>query len=290
MDTLKTELIRYFEQLDADAHFAFLEVQQDTRKSTIHALRVSLKRLRAFLKMLYVVDPSFPGKLALQRFKPLFAEAGRLRDLQIECNLIFKKEEELNLQHQTSAQLDERIRHQEEAFKDFEKAFSISGLRESCLQAHSHLKHMSQATLHKGLHHYFETLLKELSMLAREGMSSKKRLHELRKRTKEGYYNLITIEKASPYLDISTDLMQPLETLQHQLGKWHDHCITGAETRKLSNVPASLLRQLRQDETSYLQEIRFQLAQLPTLSERLLKEMEALLAPKKKKIDLLQSN
>ena len=284
MNTLKTELIRYFEQLDADAHFAFFEVHRDVRKGTIHSLRVSLKRLRAFLQMLTVIDPYFPGKAALKTFKPLFTEAGRLRDLQIESTLIFKKEEELELQHLTSAQLDERIRQQLKVFQDFEQAFSIAGLRETCLQAHSHLDHISLTDLRKGLRRYFQNLLNQLSQLAREGMSSKKRLHELRKRTKEAYYNLIAIDKATPHVDISMDLIQPLEALQNQLGKWHDHGITGAESRKLTNVPPSLLRQLRKDETLYLQEIRFLLAQLPSLSERLLEEMDVLLAPKKKEV------
>ncbi|MBK7408304.1 MAG: CHAD domain-containing protein [Saprospirales bacterium] len=284
MQTLKTELIRYFEQLEADAHFAFMEVQQDTRKGNIHALRVSLKRLRAFLHMLSEVDPHFPGKASLKRFKSLFAEAGQLRDLQIENSLLYSKEETLELTHKTSDQLLSRIEEQQRAFRAFEQAFSIAGLRETCLQARSHLEHMHLSTLRKGLRGYFRNMLDELTILAREGMSSKKRLHELRKSAKEALYNLIAIDQATPHVMLSMDLMQPLEMLQHQLGKWHDHCMTKEESKNLRNVPQSLKRQLKQDETRYLQDIRFLLAQLPTMSDRLLEEMDTLLAPVKQEM------
>lgn len=94
----------------------------------IHALRVSLKRLRAFLQLLRGIDPHFPGNTAVKKIKPLFAEACCLRDLQIQYALLFSTEEKLQLDHSFSGQLLERIQQQQTAFIEFQGEFSIAGI------------------------------------------------------------------------------------------------------------------------------------------------------------------
>lgn len=279
METLRTELLRYFDQLDFDVHFTFMEVQQDTRKGTIHAMRVAMKRLRAFLQMWDEVDTHFNGKEAYNRLAPLFREAGRLRDLQIESALLLQEEEDLQLPHQTSDQVKVRIIDQERAFEAFKQAYSLADIREVSLQLRSHIEHMSLVRLRKGMQRYFRELLNDLASLSSEALTSKKKLHKLRKRIKEAYYNLIALDQATPHLQLPMELLRPLEALQHQLGRWHDHRITIDDSKNLWDVPISLKRQLREEENKLKLEMKDLLATLPPLTENLLKEMDALLKP-----------
>ncbi|MFZ2898797.1 MAG: CHAD domain-containing protein [Saprospiraceae bacterium] len=277
MNTLRSALLSHFDQLCAEVHFAFMEVQQDARKGTIHGLRVSLKRLRAFLQMWDQIDPYFRGKNVINQLKPLFKEAGQLRDLQIESALLIQQEETLQIGHQTSDQVKIRIAEQKRSFDEFQQAFSLAGIREICLLTRSHIANMSLINLRRGIRRYFHDMLEEIATLSQKGLTSRKYLHKLRKRVKEAYYNIIAIETAIPQLALPDGLLQPLETLQSQLGAWHDHHITMTESKNLWNVPPSLQRQLREDEKQSLLEIRAVLAQLPDLTGRLLKEMDALL-------------
>lgn len=277
MNTLRSALLRYFDQLCADVHFSFMEVQQDARKGTIHGLRVSLKRIRAFLQMWDQIDPYFKGKAVIQNLRPLFREAGQLRDLQIESSVLIHQEENLQLDHRISDQIKIRIAGQQRQFEEFQQAFSLAGIREIFLLTRSHIVHMSTINLRKGIRRYFHDMLEEIAILSQKGLTSRKYLHKLRKRVKEAYYNIFVINTALPHLALPADLLQPLEALQSQLGAWHDHHITLAESKNLWNVPPSLKRQLREDEKQSLQDIRALLVQLPELTTRLLKEMDALL-------------
>lgn len=260
-------------------HFAFMEVQQDARKGTIHGLRVSLKRTRAFLQMWDQIDPYFKGKAMIKRLRPLFREAGQLRDLQIESSVLMREEETLQIDHQTSDQIKIRIADQQKVFIEFQQGFSLSGIREICLLTRSHIAHMSMINLRRGMRRYFHDMLKEIAKLSKKGLTSRKYLHQLRKKLKQAYYNIIAIDAAVNRLALPPEILQALETLQGQLGDWHDHHITMTESKKLWNVPPALKRQLREEEKRSLLEIRAALVQLPELTARLLREMDALLNP-----------
>lgn len=283
MKTLKTELIDCFDKLDSNLHFAFMEVQQECRKGTIHSLRVSLKRIRAFFQLLDEIDLHFAGDMAVKQLSPVFREAGKLRDLQIEHALLFSHEEKLLLDHATSDQLLIRIQEQQEIFLEFQRGFSVADLRECSQHARSHLLHTPLRTLRKGLRNYFRVSLRDLGLLSREGLSSKKSLHDLRKKVKKVHYNLIVADQAIAKYSIPPELLHSLENLQNQLGKWHDYRITLDELKSLKAVPAALRRALQQEESLCLQDLRSTLVlQLPTLTECLLQEADNLIAPKPK--------
>lgn len=280
MKTLKTELIACFDQLDTYVHLSFLEMQRDCRKGTIHALRVALKRLRALLQMLDALDPHFAGKPAIKKLKPLFEEAGKLRALQIMDGILFAQEENLQLDHLQSAKIRERASIQQRVFDEFLQSFSFAEIREASLQARSHLLHLGLRALRSGLRSYFSNQLREISRLSREGLSSKKQLHDLRKNIKKAHYNLLVILETNPALSLPAELVQALENAQNLLGKWHDHHLAYREAKGMPDAPKLLHRQLRQEERLCLQEVRIALVQLPAQVDCLLQEAENILAPK----------
>ena len=280
MKNLKTELIACFDRLDTGFHLALLEVQKDCRKGTIHSLRVTMKRLRAFYQLLDEIDPHFAGKMAVKKIKPLFTEAGKLRDLQIQQSLVLSHEEKLLIEHKTSEQLQRAVQLQLGIFQQFLLEYSMAGVREGSQHARSHLQHINLRTLRRGLRNYFKATFKELSVLSREGLSSKKGLHELRKTVKKLHYNLVIIDQAIPKRNLSPQLLHPLENLQNQLGKWHDYRLAIDEMKNLWEVPQELRRVLRNEEKLCLQDIRVSLVQLPPLAERLLLEADNMLSPK----------
>ncbi|MBK6903754.1 MAG: CHAD domain-containing protein [Saprospirales bacterium] len=280
MKTLKTELIACFDQLDTYVHLSFLEMQRDCRKGTIHALRVALKRFRALLQMLDALDPHFAGKPAIKKLKPLFEEAGKLRALQILDAILHAQEEKLQMDHVHSAKIRQRIGAQQRFFDEFIHSYSIADIREASLQARSHLLHLGLRALRSGLRGYFRDLLQDISRLSREGLSSKKRLHDLRKNIKKVHYNLLVILETNPSLSLPAEPVQALENAQNLLGKWHDQHLAFREAKDMSDAPKLLLRQLRQEERLCLQEVRIALVQLPPQVECLLQEAEHMLAPK----------
>ncbi len=153
-------------------------------------------------------------------------------------------------------------------------------LMEASLQARSHLLHLGLRALRSGLRMYFRDLLQDISRLSREGLSSKKRLHDLRKNIKKVHYNLLVILETNPSLSLPAEPVQALENAQNLLGKWHDQHLAFREAKDMSDAPKLLLRQLRQEERICLQEVRIALVQLPPQVECLLQEAEHMLAPK----------
>jgi CHAD domain-containing protein len=277
MTDLQTELLRYFDQRSAELHLAFMESRREVRKGNVHALRVAMKRIRAFFQMLDAADPHFTARFALDQLKPPFREAGQLRDLQIVRALISEMEEKYALEAWTSSQLQALALARQESFSDFLQSFSMAGLREACLQARHRLELCPSEILREGLRRYFAELLGELARLWREGISSRKRLHDLRKKVKQASYNLAAADQALGHADLPAELYQNLDQLQHLLGKWHDFEVALATLGELLDPPETLRLEVKREEERYLQDTRILLATSLPLSDELRQATEILL-------------
>jgi CHAD domain-containing protein len=277
MTDLQTELLRYFDQRSADLHLAFMESRREVRKGNVHALRVAMKRIRAFFQMLDAVDPYFTARFALDQIKPPFREAGQLRDLQIVRALISEMEEKYALEAWSSSQLQALALARQEAFEEFLQSFSLAGLREACLQARYRLELCPSDILREGLRRYFAELLGEIARLWREGISSRKRLHDLRKKVKEVSYNLTAADQALGHAELPAELFQKIDQLQHLLGKWHDFEVALAALGELLAPPDSLRLEVKREEERYLQDTRILLATSMPLSDELRSATELLL-------------
>jgi CHAD domain-containing protein len=279
MNPLKEHLIRYYEHLDADLHFVFMEIQQSVTKGNLHRFRVIIKRIKAFLRLLQHLDPYFPIKSSLEDLQPLFNQAGHLRDFQIEYQLLAKEEKRLDMPAKSSAEIHREMHRQRLVFDQFEQEYSLAPIRELNSTVQSHIRHLPEEQLSNRINGYFHHRLGALSYLSEKGQEDKSVLHDLRSGIKEVVYNLQLLDTILPDKSISMDLLAPLETLQHQLGRWHDHIITRKEIQHLQHQPKKLKHQLKEDERQLLLQIQPELQKIPHLVGELLMEIQQAIPP-----------
>ncbi len=81
-------LIEYYHLQIIEFQDKFQRAKTDKEEEAIHALRVSLKKIRAFFRLMEHLNPEFPQKENFKPFRKVFKEAGALRDIQVQIHLM----------------------------------------------------------------------------------------------------------------------------------------------------------------------------------------------------------
>ncbi|MBK7476525.1 MAG: CHAD domain-containing protein [Haliscomenobacter sp.] len=215
---MQRQLLEYYRGLCKDFHRLFLEVNQAYGRDTVHDLRVNLKKQMAFYRFLEAVEPPFSAKEAKASFGELYDLAGKVRDLQVERSLLRKT---VRLDSLFASWLKQREAAYKTLLQEYEKELTLAPVRrlertvESAIQA-----------IHPGIAlDCFERFLKTLLEKIREtlkGTGAVERLHYLRKRIKDLYFNLHMLELLIPETSLPKKNIKALDKFQTLLGNWHD--------------------------------------------------------------------
>lgn len=193
-------------------------------KKAIHELRVSVKKLKAFYKLIENLYPRrFDATKHIRPFHKVFESAGAIREIQVN--------KELLKDYPFSSGLLKEYRHylgtiEKAAHKSLKK--SISTIRES--KQHACTKEISALCKHlKNMHFNKECtrLIQKQSGKIAELRSlplTTKILHQIRKHLKQVAY-VINIQQKSIPGTYSQNFIKDLKQTEVMIGKWHDRAI-----------------------------------------------------------------
>lgn len=222
MESTNTGICFYkrYENLDTNFIRVYLKLIDNVNVDNIHDIRVCIKKIRTFFKLMVFLYPDFKFKKNLRPFKQLFQKAGLLRSVHIHQEIIGKLvtptselfTEKMNSLNIEDVQLSERFKHDMDDLDiyDFIKPrrrikpliinnFEITRLK---LYLMKNVNNIIQNSGHKHL--------------------NPNELHELRKQFKELDYLVSWIGKC---LDISLLKLidyERIHNFQDKMGKWHD--------------------------------------------------------------------
>lgn len=170
-----------------------------------HKLRVDLKKLNALFEIINYCSRDFKRKKSFKPYKKLFKQAGAVRELQLEENLL-KLHDTRNTLKKFREKLSQRREVEQEIFFELLRTLSIT--------EGNKIIPLLAAIEEKTTQEYLRKKEDKIASLLKKKTIDETQLHELRKRLKQLNYNLGSLNEKKEKKKITnlTDL----------LGQWHD--------------------------------------------------------------------
>jgi CHAD domain-containing protein len=225
-----------------------------------HLLRIEIKKLNALFDLLQFCSEHFNRKKYFKPAKKIFAQVGKMRELQLE-EASLKKYVSFSIEHYLH-DIQKQIKKEETNFHALISKKRKALLKKDLQESIPFLEEASQ----KKVIIYFEKKRKEISDIIRKRPLRPLQVHELRKKLKTDFYN-----KQSCRMPRSPQLEEE-DHFQELLGKWHD-------SRTMNDLlKKSILHdEIDPTELNQLIEIHYEIS---VGSGKLLKEINALLDSK----------
>lgn len=181
-------------------------------EEAIHDLRISIKRIKAFLKFVEKIDNQFEFKKMYQPWRDLFKDVGQYRDNQVLLNKLFEKSEnaiEIKLQCDPLDIKPLKINFSHDFLKNVKKVIK-----------HSLMSAGTTSTFKA----YLENRIGTISYLLNLSDPERElKLHVLRKLLKELNYNLKFLRELQEMKFKGQKLDAWLDKMMDLLGNWHDN-------------------------------------------------------------------
>jgi len=190
----------------------------------VHDLRVCVKKIKAFLKLLSALNEKSNYKKNSEIFKTTAKSAGEFRDIQVQIEILEK----------TGKVTPEKFPVFGGILKNYEmgsyikfKRLSPKYLPEELSKAEkrivlSMLSVQTETSRAKALA-YFDLLNKKLLGMCNVTDGYESNLHEMRKIAKELHYTFEIIDTSFQCFDNPKDFYTGIKKLHQALGNWHDY-------------------------------------------------------------------
>jgi CHAD domain-containing protein len=229
----KGALISIVDDLLKSAERNLDDYAKDQRSESLHRLRVDLKKVKAAYSFAEFV---FKKKFSTTAIKPLFKDAGSIREIQVNVTL-------LNQFPQPPKRLMARLGTKEKILSEaFVQNYSVH--RKSIKDFRKYYQLPKKVIDDKKMFKYFD---KMKNMQIEDDNAEELHRYRIRmKRMMHVYYMLPDKIQKKTNLDIDS-----IEKLQHQLGEWHDmhtaiHLLSGETVpKKAAEYIAKLIEQER---------------------------------------------
>ncbi|MFC1508720.1 CHAD domain-containing protein [Candidatus Omnitrophota bacterium] len=215
--TLKLESIRH----------NFKLAQEHNDPDGIHDLRVDLKRMKAFFALVESINHGFKAKKEFRNFKKIARNTGRLRDVQVQTELIENINESLDLDCEDyRAYLMKKESDYSAAFQKYALKNPLQNLIKSEKIIKKALKEISPVRADARVQGRFYNLRNNLVFLHSENELKDDILHEVRKLSKETHYVLEIIQSCFRIFRDSKGFLKKLIKVHKLLGAWHDYDVS----------------------------------------------------------------
>jgi len=183
------------------------------KEKAVHGIRTTIKRIKAYLKLIHSICPGFKFKKTFRPWKLLFKELAGLRDWHVYTKVADEK-----LQTSAKAIISKSV-----SLKGLGKRAKIfdKKLYDKVIDKIS--SHLENTPVFQYMREYNEEItLKIREFLVGDKTYRRRKLHVLRKHLKEYYYNLDVLGK-SEVLQVETSALESwLKNMTDMLGDWHD--------------------------------------------------------------------
>jgi len=190
----------------------------------VHDLRVEIKQLRAFFRLIEWITPTFTAKKNIRNIRKLFKSAANLRDIHVQQMLTRSWAKDLGVflseYYNTLKQKELPARKQFSAFvKQFDLQREVTGNNKRMSRS---LGKLSDAYVSSKTQARISQLLRQIIEYGSENRLQAEHLHQVRILTKETRYTVHVAQCCFPELGYSDELDRQLRGLHQVLGKWHD--------------------------------------------------------------------
>jgi len=189
---------------------------------SIHDMRVCLKQLRTFFRLIEAVNPRFHAEQSFSPASRLFRAAGKVRNLQVLEARVRQASQDRGLElSEYYNWLKEGERREGREFRRVCRRFDAGFFGPTWKTIASNLEGLTSLRVRKGGEARLSSLLKSL----REETSpvrSVARLHFLRIQSKEARYTLGIVRGDRTADDQTASLDSLLRGVHQSLGRWHD--------------------------------------------------------------------
>jgi CHAD domain-containing protein len=223
----------YLQYLNRDFQYLYIRIRNhfySTSKNfdpdCVHDLRVEIKRIRAFFKLIEAINPEFVYKKNFKAINQLFKAAGDLRDIQVQQALAREWETRLAVRleaYSTVLQSNERAAKAELA--EFFKNYAVKKIKHRGKIIHRVLAKIPEEIALARVNEHLKSLVQRLAAIQAEAGEVPEKLHALRTQAKQTRYTLDILLQCFPNILYPRTLSTRLKRLHHVLGLWHDNQI-----------------------------------------------------------------
>ncbi len=204
------------------AHLASAALYFDP--DSVHNLRVEMKQLRAFFRLIECISPNFDAQKNLRQFRKLFKSAADLRDVHVQQDLTRAWARELPVffsgYYNTLKQQERPARRK---FAAFLYKFDLD--REAARNTHSleiALHDVGDAQAAVRIQDRIDDLFQQLLTYPQHETFQEKNLHPIRILAKELRYTIEIAQCSFPSFAYNDSWNNVLRPIHQALGKWHD--------------------------------------------------------------------
>lgn len=240
------KLLGYFDARRTAFLTAIAAAKQYYAVEGVHQLRVEVKRLRAFYKLIERIAPSFASKPNAGSLRELYRAAGTLRDIDIFQAITVAQLDRLDLReyynHLKSVELEKR-----QKFAAVASGFSESTLTGSRTKLRAALAAADDDKIRQRIDKRLLKLAAKLTKTIERNQSDHDGLHAVRKLSKTLRYTLDVWILCNVKTPASGTAALRLKQTYNALGEWHDHvvaleslkrCLKDRSDRKLTDPGA----------------------------------------------------
>lgn len=218
------KLLGYFDARHTAFLAALTAAKQHYAVEGVHQLRVEVKRLRAFYKLIERIAPSFASKPNAGPLRELYRAAGTLRDIDIFQAITVARLDRLDLReyfnHLKSVELEKRQR-----FDIVAVNFSESVLTGSRTKLRAALAASTDDQVRQRLNKRLRKLAAKLTKALERKQPGHEGLHAVRKLSKTLRYTLDVWILCHGKTPSSGTTAAKLKQTYTALGEWHDHVV-----------------------------------------------------------------
>jgi CHAD domain-containing protein len=191
--------------------------------NSIHDLRVEIKRLRAILTLVKCLKPDYKNAKYYKKVRPLFKEAGKVRDIHVQMMTIREAMNnhrlELSEYYNTLKSRETRLRSDYLTFCDGFKTSALDTITDSLRDFPGS---PGENDPDENLRNCFQERLNEIVSLKRQAYLTPAEYHQIRIRTKTARYILEVVRECFSDEQRYLDLNEGLKAIHQVLGLWHD--------------------------------------------------------------------
>lgn len=214
----------------------FRKVTDSFDADAIHDMRVAFKRIRAvYLLAEHIGHKAFSARSNEGKLRLLFRYSGRMRDTQVQQELILRVAEEHHTTcHEYIGHLQKLENKAIRKFRDFISTIDAGyELATGAEKARMLFQQSDPETIRTHLIRIVDELFEKAGQL-RSADQSDDNLHEIRRRLKQCHYLLSTFSSTDPDLPRLKTTLKRLDKINEMLGDWHDLVVAAEYLNKFT--------------------------------------------------------
>jgi CHAD domain-containing protein len=220
------DMLAYFHAKLDIVRDTYGQAREDADVDAVHDMRVAIKRIRAYFRMVESIDPEFVAREQARPFRKIARRSAALRDVQVQESLVDEIGKDTGHDLRVfRTYLTDRERDGISIFMDFTaKRNRMKVLDRRIKTVGKALQTVTPVRAETLAWGRFRNLVNQL-VIMQQGDLTPEALHDVRKHAKETHYAYEIVSSCFHGLDNGDIFLKRLKKVHGTLGSWHDYDI-----------------------------------------------------------------